>query len=92
MLYIAVFNILLMIVIVYLHDADGAFVWPVIFAKEAPFVIIALYYSTCMVNEQADKLSKLLGTTIWSSKDIEEDHTRLFYYSNAEADKISFRE
>lgn len=87
-LFIAVFNILLMIIIVYFHESNGAN-WPLIFIKEIPFVLVALYYSTT-VNEQADKLKKLLGTTIWSSKDIEEDHTRLFYFTNAEADSISF--
>jgi hypothetical protein len=67
----------------------GGITWPAPFVKEIPFVLISLFYSTTM-NEKADRLTRMLGTTIWSKKDIEADHTRLFYFANSEARKISF--
>jgi hypothetical protein len=89
-LFIAIINILIMIILAYFHDDTfGGVTWPAPFVKEIPFVLISLYYST-MVNEKADRLTRMLGTTIWSKNDIEADHTRLFYFANSEAEKISF--
>lgn len=93
-LFIALLNILLMIILLYVHGTNSGIhetygTAIIVLLKEIPFVVLVLYYAT-FVNEKADNLSILLGGTIWTTQDLEEDRTRMFLFTNAESRKISF--
>jgi hypothetical protein len=90
MIIVALINIIVILIELLfafkVYSQQDTYIHLLLFVKELPFLYIT-FMKSAGINEQADKLVTLLGTSEWGN---EPNNMRLSLYVNAESRKISF--